>query len=298
MDLRDLKYFEEIANQGHMGRAAEKLCRTQPALTKCIDRMEEEIGAKLFERSKRGIQLTRVGEVLLGRARQMGLLMEESLREIQDFAQGNNGHIRLGCIPTLAEHLLPEITEKLLGEAKDVTLHLVVSMSDALFKGVKDGDLDLTIGPLPQPSEDFESMSIVEDEVVVLASRNHAIFDHPITMEALLDYRWVLPATTVTSRQWLDQTFNRRGLPEPTVQITSTSLNLLLPMIERTGLLGFASRLNLQTGRADLREVCLAETTWRRKMGITYRKNAYLSPVVQRLMTLLRENKQAMFVAA
>jgi len=82
-----------------------------------------------------------------------------------------------------------------------------------------------------------------------------------------------------------------RGLPEPSVQITSTSLNLLLPMIERTGLLGFASRLNLQTGRADLREVCLAETTWRRKMGISYRKKAYLSPVVKQLMTLLREDK-------
>jgi hypothetical protein len=55
--------------------------------------------------------------------------------------------------------------------------------------------------------------------------------------------------------------------------------------------LGFASRLNLQTGRADLREVCLAETTWRRKMGISYRKKAYLSPVVKQLMTLLREDK-------
>lgn len=49
MDFRDLKYFEAIADEGHLGRAAERLYRTQPALTKCIDRLEDELGAKLIE---------------------------------------------------------------------------------------------------------------------------------------------------------------------------------------------------------------------------------------------------------
>ncbi|SNS92572.1 transcriptional regulator, LysR family [Noviherbaspirillum humi] len=293
MDFRDLKYFEEIASQGHVGRAAEKLCRTQPALTKCIDRLEEEIGERLFERSGRGIQLTGAGKVLLARTRQMGLLMDETMREIQDFAQGLEGHIRLGCVPTLAEHLLPDISEKLLGEARNVTLQLVVAMNDALLARLKDGELDLVVGPLVQNS-DFEGVPIIEDDVVVLASANHEIFRRPVTMQALLDHKWVLPATTVASRQWLDQTFDRCGLPRPTVQITSTVLNLLLPLVERTGLLGFASRLNLSTGRANLREVCLPETTMRRRMGIAYRKNAYLSPAVRRLIALLQDNREMM----
>jgi DNA-binding transcriptional LysR family regulator len=68
MDFRDLKYFAVIAEEGHVGRAAERLYKTQPALTKCIDRLEEQLGAPLFERVGRGIRLTPVGEALLPRA--------------------------------------------------------------------------------------------------------------------------------------------------------------------------------------------------------------------------------------
>ena len=117
MDLRDLAYFEVIADLGHMGRAAERLGRTQPALTKCIQRLEEAVGADLFERTGRGIALTRVGEVLLSRARRMRSAMEEALREVSDFAAGSAGHVRIGCGATMGEYLLPQVCRALIGRA-------------------------------------------------------------------------------------------------------------------------------------------------------------------------------------
>src|SRR6476469_4587157 len=119
MDFRDLKYFEAIADEGHLGRAAERLYRTQPALTKCIDRLEEELGAKLFERAGRGLRLTGVGEVLLARTRQM--------------------------------------SKELLAEASKVTVALKVSMNDVLLGALKAGELDLVLGPLTQTDETFIS---------------------------------------------------------------------------------------------------------------------------------------------
>jgi molybdenum-dependent DNA-binding transcriptional regulator ModE len=71
LDLRDLRYFEAIAEAGHLGRAAEKVHRSQPALTGCVRRLEEALGTALFERVGRGIRLTAAGEALARRARSL-----------------------------------------------------------------------------------------------------------------------------------------------------------------------------------------------------------------------------------
>jgi len=288
MDFRDLKYFEAIAEEGHLGRAAEKMFRTQPALTKCIDRLEEELGAKLFERTSRGMRLTPVGDVLLARTRQVGLLMNEATREISDYAKGFQGHIRLGCVPTLAEHLLPRVCKELLTEASKVTVDIKVAMNDVLLDGLRSGELDLVLGPLVQSDTTFVSEEVIQDKMIVVASPHHEIFSRQVTLEALLEYGWVLPAATVSSRKWLDSVFDANGLSRPRVQISPTMLNMMLPLIEETGLLGFASQTNLQPGRTQLREVPFATTTLLRRMGLTYRQDAYLAPATQRLIALFR----------
>ncbi|MDR8424744.1 LysR family transcriptional regulator, partial [Acinetobacter baumannii] len=76
--LRDLKYFETVAELGHLGQAADKLGRTQPALTKAVQRLEAAFGSALFDRKGRGIRLTAVGEVLLARARLLRGATEEA----------------------------------------------------------------------------------------------------------------------------------------------------------------------------------------------------------------------------
>lgn len=287
MDFRDLKYFEVIAEEGHVGRAAERLYKTQPALTKCIDRLEEQLGAPLFERVGRGIRLTAVGQALLARARQISLMMDDTAREISDYANGREGSIRLGCIPTLAEHILPAICEQLLAEASKVTIDLRVSMNDVLLEGLKAGELDIVLGPMIQSDDVFETEEIMQDQMVVMASVNHPIFERKITLRSLLDYQWVLPAQSVASRQWLDNVFDRNHLARPAVQITPTVLNMIMPLIERSNLLGFASKLNLSAGRGHLREVPLRETTMLRRMGLTYRRDTYLSPAAQRLIAII-----------
>ena len=288
MDFRDLKYFEVIATEGNLGRAAERLHRTQPALTKCIDRLEEDLGARLFEKDGRGMRLTAAGEVLVKRTRQMAIMVEETSREMQDVAGGLQGNVRIGCVPTLAEHMMPRVFEQLLAEAPAITVSLSVAMNDNLLASLRDGELDLLVGPLLETDPDLVCEQIAEDVVVVMASENHPVFDSPCTIKDLLDYKWMLPARTVASRQWLDQTFERHGLPRPQVQIEPNVLNAILPILEKTSLLGFVTRFNLVSGRARVREVMLAETQMKRRLGLTYRKSGYLPPAAARIADILR----------
>jgi DNA-binding transcriptional LysR family regulator len=215
---------------------------------------------------------------------------------MQDYAGGLQGKVRIGCQPTLAEYLMPAVFEQLLAEAPAITVNLVVAMNDNLVASLRGGELDLVVGPMVETDVDFVCEQIAEDTVVVMASEDHPVFASPCTLEDLLDYKWMLPARTVASRQWLDQTFERNGFPRPEVQIESNVLNSILPVLERTPLLGFVTRFNLVGGRARVREVAVPETQMKRRLGLTYRKNGYLSPVARRIADILRAHGKDLLI--
>ncbi len=296
VNLRDLGYFEVVAELGHLGQAAERLGRTQPALSKSMQRLEEAFGAPLFERVGRGIQLTAVGEVLLARARLLRSASDEALREVADFAQGNAGHVRIGSGPIAADRVLPALCQQLLQEAPRTTIDITVGPSMELRQRLAEGGIDLLIGLVPMPDAAFETHPIFDDAVVVATSPGHPVFALPeLTLATLLSYPWALPAASIPSRQWLDAVFQAHGLPAPRVQVSANSIPLLPALIARTGLLSFVSRRTLVQGRhGALREVPLAATTLIRTLGVTHRRGGYLSPVGRRLVALLRSRGEAL----
>ncbi|MFZ5956288.1 LysR family transcriptional regulator [Pseudomonas knackmussii] len=292
MDLRDLAYFETIAELGHLGRAADRLGRSQPALTKSIQRLEQSLGASLFQRDGRRIRLTPAGELMLQRARQLRQSVEETRREVRDFASGVVGNIRLGCAATMAEYLLPRLVEELLARAPDVTISLVLGQDDLLRESLRGGRLDMAICSRILDDPQLLSEPLLQDQVVVVASREHPLFDSPIGIADLCRYRWVLPSTAVSSRRWIDATFQAQGLPSPQVQIETNAIPMLPRLIARTRLLSFMARETLGGGHGvdQLREVPLAETTLDRSIGLAVRDGAYLSPAAQLLRDMLREH--------
>ncbi len=297
MDLRDLTYFETIAELGHLGRAAEKLNRSQPALTKSIQRLEESFGTKLFQRDGRRIKLTPVGELLQARGKLLQQSIAQTQREVRDFASGAVGEIRLGCAATMAEYLLPELTSALLQRAPEITLKLVIGQDDMLREQLRSGHLDMIICPHRSDDEEFIGHPILTDEAVVIASRNHPIFKAPFQMSDLCQYRWVLPPPGVSSRRWVDEAFARHNLPAPVVQIEANSISLLPRLIAQTSLLSFIARETLEFAKnmQDLREVSLPQTTMVRTICVSLRREGYLSPAAHAMVQMLRDNGEAFF---
>ncbi|MCE1117305.1 MULTISPECIES: LysR family transcriptional regulator [Pseudomonas] len=290
MDLRDLTYFETIAELGHLGRAAEKLNRSQPALSKSIQRLEESLGTRLFQRDGRRIKLTDVGALLLARGKELRLSISETEREVRDFASGLTGNIRLGCAASMAEHLLPQLVASLLERAPDLTLSLTIGQDDVLRESLRAGRLDAIICPLIVEDPQFIAHPLIQDEAVVVASADHPIFSQPYTLKDLCQYRWVLAGPTVTARRWIDNAFLSRQLPAPVAQIETNSISLLPRLIARTRLLSFLARETLEHGQgmAQLREVRLAETTMSRTVALLTRAEGYMPPAAQMMVALLK----------
>jgi len=288
MDLRDLRYFEAIAELQHLGRASARLHRSQPALTSSIRRLEAGCGAALFEKAGRGIRLTEAGKVLLKWARRMRFDVEDAKRELSTIGAGLSGHVRLGIVPTAAQFLLPTVARQLLHDAPDVTLHTVVGLVDTLMPKLRAGELDMLVGTEGAVEAGYVSKRLAEDMIVVAASERHEVFRKAATLKDLAACRWALQPPGAPTRDWLDHTFDRKGLPRPHVQVETTMLLMLPALIVTTGLLSFISRHHLQgQGRMrGLKEVPVKEATMRRRLVVTYRANSFLSPAAQRLIDL------------
>lgn len=297
LDLRDLRYFETIAETGHVGRAAKKLFRTQPALTGAVRRLEETLGTRLFERVGRGIRLTDAGAALQARARALRIASEEAIREVTELGRGVAGVVRIGTVPTVARFLLPPLCREFLHDAPSVTFKTVIGHDVLLRAALKAGELDVVVSFASRADSETAAHPILEDECVVVASRTHPLFRKRARMQDLLDYRWVLAGPAVSTREWLDHAFHSRGMPAPAVQIETNLLLLLPPLIERNNLLSFLSRRHLQRGSL-LKEVPLKETTMHRRFVVSYRKDGYLSPAARRCVDLLRARGRELFEEA
>ncbi|MFC7399080.1 LysR family transcriptional regulator [Chelatococcus sp. GCM10030263] len=293
MDLRDLAYFEVIADAGNLRVAAEKLGRTKPALTKCIHRLESAIGGELFERAGRGIVLTVLGSVLLERARYLRAEVAEVRRELHDRAQGSAGHVRIGAGAVTANSLLPPVVSALLAQSPAVTLEIVVGMGDVLREALRRGEIDIIVSSVSWEQDGTFAVEVLcDDEVVVVANPRHELFRRAVDLPVLARYKWVLSRQSVANRQWLERVFLAKGLPAPVVQIETNSIQELPRLISETNLLSFTSTrgLGAPARSAPLRAIRLEETTLRRKLGFMTRRDSYVAPATRQLIAELRRH--------
>ncbi len=291
MNTRDLEYFVAIADLGQLHRAARKVGRSQPALSKCIHRLEDELGAKLFEREGRAIRLTAVGEALLASSRGILRTMQEAVREIEELTVGEAGHIRIGSGPTTAEWLLPGLFSRLLALSPALTFKVTTGVGSMLRQSLRDGNLDVVIGPLlGQDKTDFSWFAIATDIMVVAARADHPVFSKRARIKDLTQYGWLLPDAGVRSTQWLNLAFQARELPSPLIQIEAETVLPLRSVLSKTDLLTFVSRRDLGfSGGGALREVKIPGLSHRRDLGVLWRRQRYLPPAASRLIEILRE---------
>jgi LysR family transcriptional regulator, hydrogen peroxide-inducible genes activator len=147
--LRQLRYFDALARHGHFGRAAEACAISQPALSMQIREMEDALGGALLERSARKVALTKFGEELVQRVRDI----LRSVDELGDFARASRdrlaGRLRIGMIPTIAPYLLPKVIENLARVHPELDIHVRETLTPKLIKEVAEGRLDTAIVALP-----------------------------------------------------------------------------------------------------------------------------------------------------
>lgn len=178
MELTPLRYFVAIANERHMTRAAQRLGVTQPALSAALKRLEAEVGAELFHRTAKGVELTGAGSVFLEHAEDVLRRTEESIRAVRQLAGLERGSIAVGGGATATGYLLPAVVGQFRKQHAGIRFSVREAASRTVAEAVLAGSLDLGIVTLPVEvpgGSDLMQIASLQDELMLIVPPGHRL---------------------------------------------------------------------------------------------------------------------------
>ncbi len=173
MDMEQLAHFQCLANNRNFTAASKQLGLSQSALSRSIQRLEEELGQPLFERKPRTVELTDAGILFQKSAEQILLIVEDTKAEICD--DGQSGRIRIGAIPTIAPYFLPDLLRRFANNFPNATMIIQEETTENLLKRCKQGELDVAILALPIPARYVEIEELFDEELMLVMPPDHPL---------------------------------------------------------------------------------------------------------------------------
>jgi LysR family transcriptional regulator, hydrogen peroxide-inducible genes activator len=191
LDFQALEQFITLARTKNFTRAAEELHLSQPALSRAIQRLEEQVGQPLFDRRPREVVLTKPGELLVSRAKKILDLVEDTFTELAE--SGEHGQIRLGAIPTIAPYFLPKLLSTFAEKFPRISVTVQEDTTNLLIRRCADGELDLAIVALPIHAKAIQIEPLFSEELLFVVPRGHPLATtKDLTLKAVKDYPFVM----------------------------------------------------------------------------------------------------------
>ncbi len=187
MDVKQLKYFVTIANEGSISAAARKLYMSQPPLSQQMKLLEEELGCTLFSRGNKSVSLTAQGKALYQRANDILSLMKSTKDEVMKTDMESN--IRIGVVSSLIDFICERI-EAFENEGLNTRFEITEGNTYQLLDALDKGMISIAIVRKPYPSNQFEQCKIMDDEIVAVGiQQKEKIFLSDLTNQSLIVYR-------------------------------------------------------------------------------------------------------------
>ena len=174
-ELRLIRYFVAVAEEGNVTRAAERLYMAQPPLSAAVRQLERQLGVALLDRSSRQVRLTAAGEQLLERGRELLAHADTVVHDVQAVERSPSGLLRGGVSPAARFGLVPDLLERWSTAAPGVMLHASEDTTGALLRDVRGGRLDLAVVFCPPDLNGLACTSLRDEPAVV-----HVRDDHPL----------------------------------------------------------------------------------------------------------------------
>ena len=290
LTLKQFRYFEALAREGHFGRAADACAISQPALSMQIKELEDTLGSELFERSARQVRLTGFGETFAVRVREILL----SVDELSDFARASQNdflsRLRIGIIPTIAPYLLPKIIGNLTHEYPALDIQIRETQTEKLIQELEEGRIDTAILALPISEPSFDEVELFEEEFVLV--RNRADAKKPVPdSDTLREMRLLLLEEGHCFREQALSFCNiRSGLPKEGLE--GSSLSTLVQMVGA----GIGVTLipemavDVETRSADVSISAFNAPKPSRKIGMIWRKRSSMIEQLLKVADLVKRS--------
>jgi len=278
MDFDQLETFIEVSRLSSFSRAAEKRFRTQPAISSQIRSLEEEVGAKLLDRSGGKVSMTASGKLFLKFAEETLDARKAAMTAIAETERVPKGEIVVGANEGTCLHILPEVFAHFKKQYPEVAVGIKRADYAKILESVIDNSVDFGVVSLPVTDNRLTAVPIHRDELVLIVPPRHPLSKLKAAEAAdIAQYPLLVPKVGHT-RDALDQLFHERKL-KPRISMELDSSELLKRFVAADVGVGFISRSNVEEDveASVLAAIALADIQIRRDLALVFRKDKALS---------------------
>ncbi len=287
MDFDQLEIFLEVARLSSFSRAAEKRFRTQPAISSQIRALEEEVGARLLDRSGGRVSLTAAGKLFFKYAEETIEQRKTILTDIAETERVPRGEIVVGANEGTCLHILPEVFAQFKRDYPNVSVSIKRSDYAKILESILENAVDFGVVSLPVNDNRLEAQMIHRDHLVAITAPGHPLaHNKTVSVAEVATYPLVLPKLGHT-RDALDELFYDHHV-KPNLAMELDSSELLKRFVAAGVGVGFIARSNIEEDiRAKaLVAITLADVQIRRDLALVFRKDKSLSRAARAFMDI------------
>ncbi|QND53426.1 LysR family transcriptional regulator [Phyllobacterium sp. 628] len=287
---RSLKAFLAVARCGNLTSAAEIVGLTQPALTKTIQRLEEDFGAGLFQRTARGMRLTRVGRTLFTHAEAIELQYRQAHEEVKAANSGVVKELKISAGPAYHTTIVPDLIRLLSSEFPETDFILSVDVGQTSITRLLTGELDFTLGAIAtSPPEGLETLEVLRAEMVPYCRPGNPLALHgTLPSTALSHCQWIVYKRDALLADKLGMYYSAHQLAAPRIIMRVDPLGSAFRIVATSDFLMLApAQIEHLASSAGLRRLKTDTPIWKYPSGAWFRQSSRQYPIMRRALELL-----------
>jgi len=296
MELTQLEFFLMVVEQGSFSKAAVRVYRTQPAVSIAIRRLEEEIGAPLFDRSQKTPTLTDAGELVYDYARRILALRDQAQDVVSELRSLERGRVRIGANESTSLYILPHLILEYREQHPNVKVEIFRQVSERLPREVLDRSVDFALLAFEPVDSDLESFPILQDELVLIMSPDDPLAKREsLRIEELGKQSFVAHNVKTASRHKVIETFEQHHTPL-NITLELATVETIKRFVQLKIGLAFVPRMCVaeELERGTLVTVPVPELSYFRTLWATHRRNVTLSHASAAFLDVLRQRAKAL----
>ncbi len=294
MNLQQLGYFVAVARTRSFTRAAEDCFVAQPALSQQIRKLEEELGLPVFERRRRGVDLTLAGTAFLGYAEQVLKLVAESKQHISDLQRVRHGAISVMCLPTTATYWLPGIISEYHSQYPDIDIHIhehAGCTPDDFAKSLYDVGIVQVGESSEHRAPEIRAERLFVDEQLLVVPAGHRLAGNEgqaaIPLKETAGEPFILPKPACGMSRTISQAFSDAGFV-PRVRLETSQIEAVCEMVSAGLGIGLMPAMAMSRSHPGVRWRRLRNPVPRRTIALAWSAERSLSPAATALMAIVR----------
>lgn len=281
MEWHQLEYFCTVAQLQHFTRAAEQLSISQPALSRSIAKLEEELGISLFERQGKKVVLNRFGKTLLIRVERAKKEITEAKQEILDIIDPEHGTVSFAFLHSQGMHTVPNLIRGFRSENPNIQFKFFQNFSHLLLEQLKSGEIDLCLSPPVGDQKNIEWMPLFTEELFAVVASDHILAGRENIELAEISGEPLITLKNVSSlRNLTDKLFKEAGLT-PNIEFEGEEFMTVTGLVEAK--LGVAILPHLPMHDSmKLSFIPISQPNCFRTIGLSWTKEKYFSPAAKK----------------